>query len=107
VEAFHLLQAAGVPASPVMVNELLDADPNVAARGWLRPLESTDVGTYPHLGHAFRGLPLAWDRGSPTLGEDNRHVYQGVLGLDDAAYGRLVEQRIAVEDYLDAELNPV
>jgi hypothetical protein len=34
-------------------------------------------------------------------------VYQGVLGLDDAAYGRLVEQRIAVEDYLDAELNPV
>ncbi len=106
-EAFHALQAAGVPSSPVLVNELLDADPQVAARGWLRPLAATDVGTHPHLGHAFRGLPMAWDRGSPGLGEDNRYVLQGILGLDDATYERLVEQRIAVSDYLDGDLNPV
>jgi len=107
IDAFHQLQAAGVPASPVLINELLDTDPHVAVRGWLRPLTSTDVGTYPHLGHAFTGIPMVWERGSPALGEDNRYVYQGILGLDDATYERLVEQRIAVSDYLDGDLNPV
>jgi crotonobetainyl-CoA:carnitine CoA-transferase CaiB-like acyl-CoA transferase len=107
VEAFHLLQSVGIAASPVLVDDLLEADPHVAKRGWLRPLASTDVGTYPHVGHAFSGIPQRWDRGSPALGEDNRYVYQGVLGLDDAAYARLVEQRIAVCDYLDSELRPV
>jgi crotonobetainyl-CoA:carnitine CoA-transferase CaiB-like acyl-CoA transferase len=107
VEAFHALQAVGVPASPVMVNELLEADPQAAKRGWLRPLTSSDTGTHPHLGPAFAGIPMAWDRGSPGLGEDNQYVYQGILGLDDEAYARLVEQRIAVSDYLDSDLNPV
>jgi crotonobetainyl-CoA:carnitine CoA-transferase CaiB-like acyl-CoA transferase len=107
VEAFHLLQSLGVPASPVFVDDLLEADPHVAKRGWLRPLSTTDTGTHPHLGHAFAGLPMVWERGSPGLGEDNRYVYQGVLGLDDAAYAHLVETRIAVSDYLDADLNPV
>jgi crotonobetainyl-CoA:carnitine CoA-transferase CaiB-like acyl-CoA transferase len=107
VDAFHQLQAAGVPAGPVLVDDLLETDPNVVERGWLRPLPSTDVGTFPHVGPPFAGIPLEWRRGSPALGEDNRHVYQGILGLDDAAYARLVKQRIAVEDYLDADLNPV
>jgi crotonobetainyl-CoA:carnitine CoA-transferase CaiB-like acyl-CoA transferase len=89
------------------VDELLEADPHVAAREWLRPLSSTDVGTYPHIGHAFRGIPQAWKRGSPVLGEDNRYVFQDILGLDGVAYSELVEARIAVEDYLDPELQPV
>jgi crotonobetainyl-CoA:carnitine CoA-transferase CaiB-like acyl-CoA transferase len=107
VDAFHLLQAAGVPASPVLVDDLLETDPHVAERGWIRPLTSTDAGTHPHLGHAVGGIPLAWRRGSPALGEDNRYVYQDVLGLDDETYAGLVEQRIAVEDYLDPGLRPV
>jgi crotonobetainyl-CoA:carnitine CoA-transferase CaiB-like acyl-CoA transferase len=107
VDAFHRLQEAGVPASPVMVDDLLEADPHVAWRGWLRPLTTTDVGTHPHLGHSFGGLPQAWDRGSPGLGEHNRHVYQGILGLDDATYASLVESGVAVEDYLDGDLKPV
>jgi crotonobetainyl-CoA:carnitine CoA-transferase CaiB-like acyl-CoA transferase len=91
----------------VWVDDLLAADPHVKARGWLRPLASTDVGEYLHLGHAVAGLPQAWDRGSPVLGEDNRHVYQDILGLDNQAYARFVDQRIIVEDYLDDELRPV
>jgi hypothetical protein len=65
------------------------------------------VGTYLHTGHCVRGIPLAWERGAPALGEDNRYVYQHILGLDDEAYKRLIQQRIAVEDYLDADLRPV
>ena len=78
-------------------------DPQLQARGWIRPLESRDVGTFNHLGPMFQGLPLAWERGAPTLGQDNRYVFQEVLGFDDAAYEALVAGGIAIEDYLDRD----
>ena len=76
-------------------------------RGWIRPLASRDVGTYPHIGYAFQGLPQAWDRGAPVLGEDNDHVFRDVIGLDDEEYRRFVEAKVIVEDYLDGNLDPV
>jgi crotonobetainyl-CoA:carnitine CoA-transferase CaiB-like acyl-CoA transferase len=107
LEAFHRLQEAGVAAGPQLDDDLLVNDPNVAAREWLRPLASTDAGTHLHIGHAFRGLPLAWDRGSPSLGEDNEYVYKKVIGVDDDEYERLKEAKIVVNDYLDTNGNPV
>ncbi len=107
IEAFHALQAAGVAAAPLFDEALLAADPNVAARHWIRPLAATDVGTVDHLGHAFAGLPQVWTRGSPGLGEDNEYVYKDLLGLDDDAYRRLQAAGIAVNDYLDKDGNPV
>jgi crotonobetainyl-CoA:carnitine CoA-transferase CaiB-like acyl-CoA transferase len=107
VEAFHTLQAAGVAAAPLLDDDLLAVDPNVAARGWIRPMPSTDVGTYRHIGHAFTGLPQAWDRGSPVLGEDNEYVFTKLLGLDDDTYQRLEAARVIVADYLDVNGNPV
>ncbi len=107
LEAFHELQRAGVAAAPLFDEDLLCADPNVAARGWIRPLTSADVGTYLHLGHAFKGIPQRWERGAPALGEDNEYVYRELLGLDEAEYRHLQEIGIAVEDYLDGEGKPV
>ena len=107
VTAFHTLQRAGVAAAPLFDDELLVADPNVVARGWIRPLTSTDVGTYLHLGHAIGGLPQRWDRGSPTLGEDNEYVYRELIGVDEKEYRRLQEARVVVEDYLDHDGEPV
>jgi len=78
----------------------------VLARGYLRAAPSLDVGTHDHIGHAFTGLPLAWGRGSPALGEDNEYVYREVMGLDEAGYCDLVERRVATEDYLDASGQP-
>jgi len=46
--------------------------------------------------------PARW-RGAPTLGQDNRYVFQEVLGLDDAAYEALVADGIAIEDYLNKD----
>jgi crotonobetainyl-CoA:carnitine CoA-transferase CaiB-like acyl-CoA transferase len=102
-EVFHVLQRAGVAAAPIADDAMFAEDPQLKARGWIRPLESRDVGTFNHLGQMFQGLPLAWERGAPTLGQDNRYVFQEVLGLDDAAYEELVADRIAVEDYLDKD----
>ena len=52
-------------------------------------MTSRDVGTYPHIGYAFQGVPQAWDRGAPVLGEDNDYVFRKVLQLDDEEYQRL------------------
>jgi crotonobetainyl-CoA:carnitine CoA-transferase CaiB-like acyl-CoA transferase len=105
--AFHALQQAGVTAGPQFDEAMLATDPHVAARGWIRDLTSRDVGTYPHIGYAFQGVPQRWERGAPVLGEDNDYVYRDVLGLDDDEYRRLVEAKVIVEDYLDRDMNPV
>ena len=78
----------------------------IVARQWIRPLTSLDVGTFNHLGHAFRGIPMAWERGAPTLGQDNEYVFKEVLGLDDDEYDRLVAERVATNDYFDRDGNP-
>ena len=106
MDTFHALQAVGIAAGPQLDGEMLVADPHVRARDWIRPLTSTDVGTHLHLGHAFVGVPQAWRRGSPALGEDNEYIYRKVLGLSDDEYERLVEAKVIVNDYLDANGDP-
>lgn len=105
--AFHTLQRAGVTAAPQFTEEMLADDPHVAAREWIKPMTSRDVGTYPHIGYAFQGLPQAWDRGAPVLGEDNDYVFRKLLQLDDDEYQRYVDAKVIVDDYLDADMNPV
>ncbi len=107
-EAFHTLQAAGIAAAPQLDDAALFDDPNVVAREWIRPLTTTDVeGSHAHIGHAFPGLPQAWTRGSPSLGEDNEYVYRELIGLDADEYAQIVADGIATDDYLDADGNPV
>ena len=104
--AFHALQQAGVAAAPCTDDATLASDPQIAARQWIRPLTSLDVGTFNHLGHAFRGIPMAWERGAPTLGQDNEYVFKEILGLDDDQYHRLVTEHVATNDYYDRDGNP-
>lgn len=106
-QAFHALQDAGVPSAPLLDDPMTVADPHLADRQWLRPLASRDVGTFHHIGPVFRGLPLAWERGAPVLGQDNEYVFKEILGLSDAEYRHLIDQQIAVEDYLDRDGNPL
>ena len=49
---------------------------------------------------------MVWERGSPTLGQDNEYVFKEILGLDDDEYDRLVAERVATEDYFDRDGNP-
>ena len=107
MSAFHALQQAGVTAGPQFDEEMLSRDPHVAARGWIRELASRDVGTYPHIAYAFQGIPQAWERGAPVLGEDNDYVYREVIGVSDEEYDRLIEAKVIVDDYLDQNLDPV
>jgi crotonobetainyl-CoA:carnitine CoA-transferase CaiB-like acyl-CoA transferase len=105
-EAFHVLQAAGVPAAPLMDDAMFCSDPHIVDRGWMRPLLTTDVGAHSHPSHPYRGVPEVWRRGSPSLGEDNEYVYKQILGVSDAEFDHYREERILAEDYLDSEGNP-
>jgi crotonobetainyl-CoA:carnitine CoA-transferase CaiB-like acyl-CoA transferase len=105
--AFGALQAAGVAAGALLDDEMLATDPQFVARQWQQPLESLDVGTHLHPGPPFRGVPLAWRRGSPVLGEDNEYVYRRVLGVSAEDFGRFRRERMLAEDYLDAAGNPL
>lgn len=106
LDAFHALQAAGVAACPLFDDELLTGDPHMAARGWLRPLTSLDVGTHPHPGLAFTGVPQVWRRGSPVLGEDNEYVYKKVIGVTDEEFETYRRGNILSDDYLMPDGTP-
>jgi crotonobetainyl-CoA:carnitine CoA-transferase CaiB-like acyl-CoA transferase len=100
LDAFHTLQAAGVPAGPLLDDEMMDCDPHLRERDWFQPLSSGDVGTHRHPGLAFRGVPQVWRRGSPTLGEDNEYVYKTILGVPDEDFESYSRENILATDYL-------
>jgi crotonobetainyl-CoA:carnitine CoA-transferase CaiB-like acyl-CoA transferase len=103
LDAFHLLQRAGVAAGPRLSDEMFAADPHLCDRQWQRPLPSLDVGAHLHPGPPYRGVPQAWRRGSPVLGEDNEFVYKEILGVTDEEFERYRRELILAEDYLDPQ----
>ncbi|HEY4331271.1 MAG TPA: CoA transferase, partial [Ilumatobacteraceae bacterium] len=105
--AFHLLQAAGVTAGPLLDEEMVFGDAHMAQRHFFRTATSRDVGTYLHPGHLYEGLPLAWWRGAPALGEDNDYVYRELLGVDDDEYAALQRDGHIGEDYVAPDGTPL
>ena len=85
-DAFTLagrLQAAGVPAGPVLRGPDLLADRHYAERGTFITVDHPQVGPrqYPGLPWKMSGTPgeVRWP--SPTLGQHNREIFGGLLGL--------------------------
>jgi len=92
-EAVDTLNAAGVPTGPVYGAEDVFADPQVAARGMLMPIDDPEVGTYrfcrtpPHLS-SNPELPA---RPAPNLGQHTAPILRELLGYDDARTAELAE----------------
>lgn len=101
LEVFHLLQEHGVPAAPVQNEADTFADPQVNHRGLLRPLrqESTGVYNHPRQAYLFSDMALRWERGAPTLGEDNAYVYKELLGYSEQAYRDLEARGLIGTNY--------
>ena len=86
------LQAAGVPAAMVHRQTLMHGDPHLAARGFFERIEHPEAGAhrYPGPQARFREQPLQPVRGpAPTLGQHNRELLCGLLGLGEDEYRRL------------------
>jgi crotonobetainyl-CoA:carnitine CoA-transferase CaiB-like acyl-CoA transferase len=93
-ELVEELAAAGVPAAPVVSPVRMLDHPQHAARGFVERIEHPVVGTHdlPGLPFRFASRQGPWfERGAPTLGQDNREVLTGVLGLTSDDIDRLAE----------------
>jgi crotonobetainyl-CoA:carnitine CoA-transferase CaiB-like acyl-CoA transferase len=77
------LQAVGVPAGPVLRGPDLLEDKHYAERGTFVTVDHPQVGPkrYPGLPWKMSGTPgeVRWP--SPTLGQHNREIFGGLLGL--------------------------
>ncbi len=82
-DAMHALQHAGVGAAVVRPMKDVLHDPHLRRRGFLQPVTRPHVGEYlataPYLRTGTEPLPTR--NLAPTLGEHNREVLGGLLGL--------------------------
>ena len=88
-DAFHLLQAAGVPASPVLNVAEVFADPHLRERDVWQQLDHPAAGRHFYLKSPISHMsktPLRIWKAAATLGQDNEYVYKELLGYSQAEY---------------------
>jgi crotonobetainyl-CoA:carnitine CoA-transferase CaiB-like acyl-CoA transferase len=88
-EVFEQLQAFSVMCAPVQMAGDAFEDPQLRHRGYFRQVQHPVAGRLPYPGPPFvmERTPSLITRAAPLLGEHNREVYLGLLGLpeDDLA----------------------
>ena len=91
-DLMHRLQAAGVPAGVVQdASDLIERDPQLAARGFLITLDNPVLGLFGH-----QATPIALSRTpavistAPSLGQHTEATVRQLCGLDDAGYQQLL-----------------
>ena len=101
-DLFQRLQAAGVPAAPVLEASRVLADPYVQHRGLDQEMLLPD-GLGPYAFHTpyyrFPETPCGLDRAPVALGQDNAYVYREVLGYSDAEIAAFEAAGHITEDF--------
>ena len=95
-EAMHELQAAGVAAAPCLdALELVD-DPQLRELGLMVAIDHPEVGPREVAGlpGRFSRLPGYRYGSAPLLGQHNREVLGGLLGLSDEELLRLADEQV-------------
>ena len=95
-EATELLQNHGVAAFPVLDAEGRLFSPHFQERGLYSDIEHPALGTEPifNLMWQLSHTPPSIQRHAPLLGEHNREVFCGLLGMDEAELSRLEEEQV-------------
>jgi crotonobetainyl-CoA:carnitine CoA-transferase CaiB-like acyl-CoA transferase len=99
-EAARRLQAAGVPAAPVLANWELLSDPHLFARGFYVPVPHPEVGVLPFPGMPWRfsRTPAAVRGGAPCFAEHNALVFRDLLQLPEAEVAELYAQGVTADE---------
>ncbi len=95
-EVMARLQGEGVAAGVVSNGRDQNEDPHLAARGFYRELDHSEIGRHRYLMPPFRlsktpggpGLP------APCLGQHNEYVYRTILGLGDEEFVSLLNEGV-------------
>jgi len=96
-EVLETLRAEGVPASASVNNHALMPNPQLVDRGFFQSMKHSVTGEtrYPAFPARFSGFERDLHRTPPpTLGQHNREILQGELGLDDREFAELEEAGI-------------
>ena len=95
-EAADLLQSHGVAAFPVLGAEGRLFNPHFKERGLYSDIDHPALGIEPifNLMWQLSRTPPQIQRHAPLLGEHNREVFCGLLGLDDPEVSRLEEEQV-------------
>lgn len=90
-ELMARLQAAGVPAAPVLEASRLYDDPHMRARGFFRKQHQKSSGEYEYMGPMwqFPETPVEFYQPPVMFGEHNDYVYRQLLGYSEAELEQL------------------
>jgi len=91
-----ILQKAGVPAGPVLDGVEIHEDPHLWEWGYWMKMNHHEVGErqIPRMPVRMSGVPEPNYSLPPDIGQHNREVFGGVLGLSDAEIQMLMEQKV-------------
>ena len=95
-EATELVLSKGIPAGPILDVSQILADPHVKAREMFVEMDHPTLGRITVNGCAIKLMDTkpSVRTPAPALGQDNRAVYQGLLGLTDAQFDALCEKHV-------------
>lgn len=96
-EIVDMALAKGVPAGPIYNIQQIVADEHIAqAREMFVEIDHPVIGRIKVNGNPIKMMETMpkITRPAPTLGQHNREVYQGMLGLDDAELQKLQEDGV-------------
>ena len=110
-QVMETLQAAGIPAGPVLNARGLLADPHFKARGFFESVEhpgATRLGRREYMGRAWKlsGNDLSIEKPAPLLGEHNRYVLGEVLGLDSSKIDALYQEGLVGDSPVGGQAPP-
>ena len=93
-EAARILQQAGVPAAPVLLNWEIVTNQHLFERGFYVPVPHREAGVLPYPGFPwkFSRTPGSIRMGAPCFAEHNDLVYRKILGLSEEEIHELTEQ---------------
>ena len=108
-EATRILQAAGMPAGPVLANWELVSNPHFHAREFYVPIEHPEMGVFPYPGMPWKlsETPGLVRTASPLYGEHNGLVFRGLLGMGDDQLGPLYARRAVADEPSDDLPGPI
>jgi crotonobetainyl-CoA:carnitine CoA-transferase CaiB-like acyl-CoA transferase len=104
-DAMAALQAAGIASGVARLPIELLRDPQLQARDFIQEVDRAFIGKHPQPSMPFRkdAKPFPIRSAPPTLGEHNREILGGLLGLSDAELEQLAREGIIGTEMLMEE----
>ena len=96
-ELLQLAVEKGLLITPVATIEEVVQSSQLAARGYFQSVEHPELGasfSYPGPFAKFSAAPIQYRRRPPTVGEHNREIFCGELGMSDSEFAKLSQDGI-------------